>query len=219
MAGRRGTGITALAFLTLGACEARETSAPRDPSSVSEKLAAALATTEAVQGSPTYKRGDQTEPLAVGVPLRVGDIVQTKASEKLRARMTEGSVLALGPDSSLEIARFDVTQKRKGTFKVALGRFWMEFSDWKQGETDITIETPNAVAGVRGTTLWGDVERDLICALEGSITVQGRDIAQDTPPITLDAGACASKLKTPTPQTLVPKAEQVEVFLKEVTLP
>ena len=84
------------------------------------------------------------------------------------------------------------------------------------------FSTPNAVAGVRGTTLWGDVDRDLICALEGEIEVTSKKAKakkkKKVKSKKIKAGKCAAKLSKGKTKSVKAKAKDVKKYLAEVLI-
>jgi hypothetical protein len=98
---------------------------------------------------------------------------------------------------------------------VLFGRFKLAIADWLNGPSDYQVDTPTAVAGVRGTVLWGDTQLDAICALRGHVevrTVRGNATA------TLEAGHCVTDMAKGEVAPLVPSREDLEKYLREVTL-
>ena len=94
----------------------------------------------------------------------------------------------------------------------------MNVTRWTgSGSSRYEIATPTAVAGVRGTTLWGDTQVDAICALEGTIEV--RSLTQSgLPPVSLNAGNCASALSQGKLAPMAPTKAKIEEYLDEVLI-
>ncbi len=178
-----------------------------------------IAVVEAAQGDATVVRGAAKLAAAPGLRLETGDRLETGTPGKMRVRMTDDSVLAIGAGTKLALAELALDEKaRSGRIDVALGRFWMNVTKWTgSGESRYEIATPNAVAGVRGTTLWGDTDVDAICALEGSIEVRSRRNAA-LAPASLSAGNCASRLGEGELAPLSPTSEQIQKYLDEVLI-
>lgn len=177
-----------------------------------------VGTIAAIVAKPIILRNTQPIDAAVGASVKAGDKITTGEGTKIRIGMTDGSVLAIGPRSSVTVARYDATgEKRSGVLRVAIGAFWMQVAKWATPENSfVEIETPNAVAGIRGTTIWGDTQRGVICSLEGTVgvrSVSGKDL-----PATLTGGNCVSELDAAKLTPLVPKAEAVQLYLDEVMI-
>ena len=130
---------------------------------------------DAVQAPAWLERGGRTVPLATGTVLGGQDKVVTGANARVRLKMGEGSDVRLG-----EYAEFtlDRAEDRGGTFRAALAvlkgafRFTTNLAS-RARSRDVTIRVKNVTAGIRGTDVWGKSsdERDLVCLLEGAITV------------------------------------------------
>lgn len=170
---------------------------------------------KAVNGKPTVVRGEKSEQLAAGAKLELGDEVRTGADTKVEIDLPDGSVLTIGPDTKVRIDDLVLTpDSRKGKLSVLLGRFRLAVAKFS-GSTNLEVETPTAVAGVRGTVIWGDTKLDAICALEGHVEVRSRKgpaVAE------FDTGNCVEGMGKGETKLLVPTKEQLAAFLAQVTL-
>ena len=107
------------------------------------------------RGAVTIERSAQTQPATVGMRLQASDIVKTGADSSVGISMRDNSLLSLGPNSMLSLDRyeFDSTTNRgafdaslrTGSLAVVSGRIA------KQSPEAVTVRTPYAVLGVRGT--------------------------------------------------------------------
>jgi hypothetical protein len=107
------------------------------------------------KGAVTIERGAQEQPAAVGLRLQTSDVVKTGADGSVGINMSDNSLLSLGPNSSLSLDRyeFDSTTNQgafdaslqKGSLAVVSGRIA------KQSPEAVSVRTPYAVLGVRGT--------------------------------------------------------------------
>ena len=140
---------------------------------------------DGVQYPAWLERGGVTVPLKPGTTLRAGDQIRTGDNARVQIRMGEGSTVKLG-----ERAKFSIdTTDDRGIFRSALSviegafRFTTDALR-KSRHRDITIKVKNITAGIRGTDLWGksNDERDLVCLLEGKISVG----SEGHPNVTLD---------------------------------
>lgn len=106
-------------------------------------------------GSVTIERGGQSLPATLGTRLEQGDVVRTGADGSVGITLTDDSLLSAGPNSELALdqysfdpttneGRFD-TKLSKGTLAVVSGRIA------KQSPKAMTVHTPGATLGVRGT--------------------------------------------------------------------
>jgi len=146
--------------------------------------APATAQTLAVEGvvSPAWmERAGARTPLAVGMQLNDRDRVVTGPGARALLRMAEGSAVKLGENASLAVdgladkvsagsarlvaASLDVL---RGAFRFTTGVFGRPAAG-----RDVRVRVSTVTAGIRGTDLWGksDERRDLVCLIEGSISV------------------------------------------------
>jgi len=135
------------------------------------------ATVESVQMPAWFERNGLRQPLPPGKVLQNRDRVITGDDARVLIRLAEGSAVKLGANAQLDLnalgrrenkiftAALDVS---KGAFRFTTGIF----SRLHQRRA-VNIRVATITAGIRGTDLWGssDEERDLVCLLEGRISV------------------------------------------------
>jgi hypothetical protein len=129
---------------------------------------------EAVQYPAWLERGGHSVPLSPGVDLQADDQLRTGQNARVQLKLAEGSTVKLG-----ENAKFKVEQvQNRGIFRAALtvlaGAFRFTTDALaKSRKRDVTIKVSSVTAGIRGTDLWGKStgERDLVCLIEGRISV------------------------------------------------
>ena len=117
--------------------------------------AADIGQIKVAKGAVTIERGGQAQPATVGARLQTSDVVKTGVDGSVGINMSDNSLLSLGPNSTLSLDRyeFDSTTNqgafdaslRKGSLAVVSGRIA------KQSPDAMTVRTPYAVLGVRGT--------------------------------------------------------------------
>jgi hypothetical protein len=107
------------------------------------------------KGSVSIERAGQSLPGDAGTRLQASDVVKTGADGSVGITMTDNSLLSAGPNSMLALdryefdsttsaGRFDASLQR-GTLAVVSGRLA------KQSPDAMTVRTPSAILGVRGT--------------------------------------------------------------------
>ena len=106
-------------------------------------------------GQVTVERNGQQLVGTVGLPLEAADVLRTGADGSVGVTMRDNSLLSAGPNSALSLDRFEfdpTTSKgrfdarlQRGTLAVVSGRIA------KQEPASMTVRTPSAVLGVRGT--------------------------------------------------------------------
>lgn len=122
---------------------------------VSGAYAADIGQVKVAKGTVTIDRSGRAIPATVGERLQASDVVTTGADGSVGITMTDNSLLSAGPNSVLALDRyaFDTTTNqgyfdaslRKGTLAVVSGKLA------KQSPGAMTLRTPSAILGVRGT--------------------------------------------------------------------
>jgi hypothetical protein len=117
--------------------------------------AADIGQIKVAKGEVGIERQGKTLTAAVGLRLQTADVVRTGADGSVGITMDDDSLLSAGPNSVLSLDRyvFDATTNggrfdtslNKGTLAVISGRIA------KQSPDAMTVRTPTAILGVRGT--------------------------------------------------------------------
>ncbi len=147
------------------------------------------ATIDSVQMPAWVERNGVRQALVPGKVLQNRDRVITGADARVLIQLAEGSAVKLGENTQLDINALGRRENRvftaaldvaKGAFRFTTGIF----SSVRQ-QRAINVRIATITAGIRGTDLWGqsNAERDLVCLLEGHITVfhpldQGRELGE-----------------------------------------
>ena len=107
------------------------------------------------KGQVTVERQGQVLPGQVGLALEPADVVKTGADGSVGITMRDNALLSAGPNSILSLQRFEFdpttsagrfdAHLQRGTLAVVSGRIA------KQSPQAMTVRTPSAVLGVRGT--------------------------------------------------------------------
>lgn len=93
-------------------------------------------------------------PLVEGTKVREGDEVETGTEGEVELRLSDGSVLKIGPDSRVvikEMGMVEITEVRTSTFGLIRGKIRAVVTPFMKKESKFSIETENATVGVRGT--------------------------------------------------------------------
>lgn len=106
-------------------------------------------------GQVFVDRNGQSLPGRVGLVLEADDVLRTGADGSVGITMRDNSLLSAGPNSILSLERFEFdpttsegrfeARLRRGTLAVVSGRIA------KKSPQAMTVRTPSAVLGVRGT--------------------------------------------------------------------
>jgi hypothetical protein len=117
--------------------------------------AADIGQVKIAKGQVTIERQGMAMPATVGARLQVADVVKTGTDGSVGITMDDDSLLSAGPNSALSLDNyaFDSTTNQgrlntslnKGTLSVISGRIA------KQTPDAMTVRTPTAILGVRGT--------------------------------------------------------------------
>jgi len=107
------------------------------------------------KGQVSVDRNGQTIPGAVGLALEAADVLRTGPDGSVGITMRDNALLSAGPNSILALQRFEFdpttsagrfdARLQRGTLAVVSGRIA------KQSPQAMTVRTPSAVLGVRGT--------------------------------------------------------------------
>lgn len=117
--------------------------------------AADIGQIKVAKGQVAIERDGRAMPATVGTRVQTSDVVKTGADGSVGITMDDDSLLSAGPNSVLSLDRysFDPTTSKgrfdaslnKGTLAVISGRIA------KQSPDAMTVRTPTAILGVRGT--------------------------------------------------------------------
>jgi len=152
--------------------------------------AAAPATVvEGVQMPAWVERARKQVPATAGMELIATDALRTGAGARLYVKLSEGSLVKLGENASLQL--LDFAPERSGVFKAALSvlsgafRFTTDVLA-KPRRRDVKLTISTVTIGIRGTDLWGRSVKDneIVCLIEGAIEVGAageKSIAMDQP--------------------------------------
>ena len=123
----------------------------------------------AVKGDVTIKSGEQAAKQAViKSPVFLGDVVKSNRVGSLQVLLKDQTLFTVGPDCDLTIDKFVYdptknTNAMSATVKKGMFRF-MSGNISKSGPNSVSIDTPVASMGIRGTMVEGLLGRDAIQA-------------------------------------------------------
>lgn len=146
----------------------------------SPALAAPMAVVDAVQMPAWVERGGRSQPLTPDMTLAAGDSVRTGANARVYMKLPEGSTVKLGENAVLSVKEIERKPGNliSAALDVARGAFrFTTGAVAKLTRRDVRVRVDTVTAGIRGTDLWGksDAERDLVCLIEGKISVRHQD--------------------------------------------
>jgi hypothetical protein len=132
-----------------------------------------------IQDSVLQRQGRGAETaLKVGDGIDTGDIIMTKQNGRLRIVLSDGSLLNIGPSSSLKIVRFDL-QPPQTQIELTSGRMRVRAVQLSQSSSSRTVQTPTAIAWVAGPDLIIEAHPNAttVLCIEGSAVVGNIDPA------------------------------------------
>lgn len=108
-----------------------------------------------LQGSASIRTQSQTVEAAVGTPVFQGSVIQTGKNASLGVTFKDSTVLSLGADTRLTVDEF-VYDPNQGQYKFGanLGKGALNYISGaiaKSRPDAVSVKTPGAVIGVRGT--------------------------------------------------------------------
>jgi hypothetical protein len=107
------------------------------------------------KGTVTVERSGQSLPAEPGTRLQTSDVVRTGSDGSVGITMTDNSLLSAGPNSVLALDRYEFdSTTNQGRFDASLSRGTLAVVSGrlaKQSPDAMTLRTPTAVLGVRGT--------------------------------------------------------------------
>lgn len=150
-------------------------------SAVHAASAPAVLTVESVLSPAWLERANgRREPLTAGMTLGNKEKIHTGDGGRALLRMAEGSAVKVGESALLAFDDLNHKKDAKGgvvsaSLEVMRGafRFTTGLLAKAEGQRDVRVRVNAVTAGIRGTDVWGksDSERDIVCLLEGRITV------------------------------------------------
>lgn len=162
------------------ACLALAVSIALAAGATAARAATAAGEVVAMDGTGEIERGGAKLPLTLGTAVEVGDRVRTHTAGRVRLLFSDGSTLVLGEGSDLRIDEhvFDPSGgKTKTLLRVLEGKVRALVSEYYGDRSaSYEIETPGAVAGVRGTEFIVEYDADRatsdIATFQGAVAVR-----------------------------------------------
>lgn len=130
------------------------------------------------------------EPLAAGQVLDAGDRLDTGPGARVLLHLGEGSMVKLGAEAELDLAKLEPPSAPNGVFEAVLdvlkGAFrFTTAAAAKLQRRAVTAHVGTATIGLRGTDVWGKTEpgRDFVVLIEGKIEIEraGEHVAMAEP--------------------------------------
>jgi hypothetical protein len=133
------------------------------------------------RGAVTVTGADEVKSdLSPGDVVNEGDTVEVGAGSFTRLMMGDGSVLDLSAGTRVVFRTYSIDRdraQRRASMKVWIGRIWARVARAFGSDDNYTIDSDNAVAGVRGTEFVFEVEADgrtHLSVIEGEVAFSSK---------------------------------------------
>jgi len=115
-----------------------------------------------VVGEASVATGERRTPMTIGMRVSSGDVVRTGAKGRVQLLLADSSLVNIGPTSELRLAtlRKTVGPTAGVSLKLVVGKMWARVSHLLGSNPDFSVDSGNAVAGVRGTSFFTGVSAD-----------------------------------------------------------
>ncbi len=144
----------------------------------------AIGAVSRIQGTASGTRGAATQALGANAPVFLNEVVSTGEATRLEITFNDNTRLTLGENVKLTLDTYTVNQAA-GLAKIKLevtGPFrYVSGRASKFAQADLSITTPMATIGIRGTDFWaGPIDNQALGVLlvEGAVTVTNAAGAQ-----------------------------------------
>ena len=101
-----------------------------------------------------------SQPVKVKDGLAWNDLLQTSDQGRLRAGLTDGSILSLGSNSALRVVQHDAVSQQT-SMDMSYGKLRSQVVRITKPDGKFEVKTPNAVIGVIGTDVYVGYENGL----------------------------------------------------------
>jgi hypothetical protein len=172
-----------------------------------------------------------SQPVKVKDGLAWNDLLQTSDQGRLRAGLTDGSILSLGSNSALRVVQHDAVSQQT-SMDMSYGKLRSQVVKITKPGGKYEVRTPNAVAGVIGTDFFVGYENGfttVICYVGTvSVTAVGNakvvkkseqassDQAQVS--VTLSAGQLVVIGLKPPPAGFPPESEVIQASMQDTNV-
>jgi len=138
-----------------------------------------VAVIDQLEGRATVERAGsgRVVPAKVGLPVKVGDTVVTGPGSWVRLHWADGTTMRIGPGSRVRVEKchFNTSSnKEESLFSLTVGSVLTSIRKRLSRGSLFEIETPVAVAGVRGTQFMVRMSRGgcSVSVLQGVVSVR-----------------------------------------------
>jgi hypothetical protein len=140
-------------------------------------------TIEEVTGSVEVRPEGEEKwaPIQKDTVLNEGDTIRTGPDSKMITVLGKQLIIAVEPESDLELDTLQKSEKEDMNVKVNLskGQIWNDVGKLRSKDANFYVTTPQAVTGVRGTIFTvqaGLDEKTTVAVVDGGVKVRTRDM-------------------------------------------
>ena len=137
----------------------------------------AIGAVSRIQGEASGTRGDATRALGFNASIFLNEVVSTGEAARLEVTFTDSTQVTLGEKAELRLDTFVFNPAAgSGTIKFGVvGAFrFLSGQVSKLASSDVSVTTPVAIIGIRGTEFWGgpiDNQALGVFLIEGAVSV------------------------------------------------
>lgn len=158
-----------------------------------------VGTINELKGTCQIERGGVKNDAEQGADVFIGDIIEVGDKSALTIKFVDATEISLGENAYLQIDEFIFNpSERKNITKILKGKMRATINTYQDKISTVEFKTANAVAGVKGTILYIDADKEIFSVKEGAVVL--RSIYLDSKPIIIKAGQF-SRLINGIPQT------------------
>jgi hypothetical protein len=164
-------------------------------------------------------------PAKLKMELSSGDKIWVQQNSQAILEFSDRSTLKLASNTQLDILKLDRdkdTQKDVSIFKLLLGKVWATVEKILSAGERVEIQTPTAVAGVRGTEWIQQVSEDgttVVKTLKGVVSFSAKDVTVEVKEGFQSIARPENPPEKPTPITEIEKFDEEEKPKEEKPTP
>ena len=169
----------------------------------------------AVKGEVIVVSAGKSEGVEKGTNVFLGDRFEIKEASGAKILFNDDTLISLGENTNFDITEFVYTPKeRKSYSNIFKGKLKGIVQKLEGRDSNVEFATPNAVAGIKGTTEYIDADTSEIGVEDGESFITRKDRAWE---ITLENGLYINTLeREPIPKPIPPEfKEKFENLIEE----
>jgi hypothetical protein len=187
--------------------------------------AAPDAVVEGVQLPAWLIRDGQREPLTAGTELKARDEIATGSNSRLLLRLGDGSLVKLGENGWLQIAKLAQRQAKNflsATLRVFAGAFRFTTAPESGTEREVTVQFATLIARLNAADIWGKklADREVLVLIDGKVSVARVPEKSVEPPLEMkDALTFLQAPRSGAGKIEPVQIEQLKIWAAETEIP